>query len=79
MLTDRQILANIAANVRRLRGDMTRSELARRLDVYAMAVTRIEEASHMPNSALLARLAEVLNTTADALLSSDARKIKNSA
>jgi transcriptional regulator with XRE-family HTH domain len=74
VLTDEQAKANIAANVARLRGARTRSWLARECGTYPIAITRIERGDHLPTSGLLARLAEALDTTADALLSIDATK-----
>lgn len=74
MITDQQAMANIAANVCRLRGDRSRSWLARECGTYAINITRIESGKHLPTSGLLARLAEALDTTTDALLSQDATK-----
>lgn len=77
MLTDEQAMANIAANVRRLRGDRSRAWLARETETYPINITRIESAENLPGSGLLARLAEALGTSADALLSIDATKFNS--
>lgn len=74
VLTDKQAKANIAANVQRLRGNRSRGWLAREAGTYPINITRIEAGEHMPGSGLLARLAEALDTTTDALLSLDAHR-----
>lgn len=74
MMTDDQARANIAANVTRLRGDRSRYWLAKQCGTHTIHISRIEDASNLPNAGLLARLAEALDTTADALLSLDATK-----
>lgn len=74
VLTDDQATANIAANVTRLRGARSKYWLAKACGTHPIHITRIERAEHMPSSGLLARLAEALETTADALLSVDATK-----
>lgn len=68
VITDEQAKANIAANVRRLRGDMSLNALARAVGTYPIHITRIERGQHMPTGGLIARLAEALQTTADELL-----------
>lgn len=72
MLTDRdrEILANIAANVRRLREDagLSTYELAEKIDEYQPTIWRLEEAKNMPGAGLLARIAESLEVPADVLL-----------
>lgn len=77
MLTDKQALANIAANVRRLRAGRSKYWLAKALDVHPIYITRLENAENMPGAGLLARLAEALGTTTDALLSMDARNLSH--
>lgn len=74
MLTDEQAMANIAANVRRLRGERSLSWLAREAGTYPINITRVENGENLPGAGLLARLAEALGTTTDALLSIDATK-----
>lgn len=72
MLTDRdrELLGNIAANVRRLReaAGLSTYELAEKIDEYQPTIWRLEEAKNMPGAGLLARLAESLGVTADTLL-----------
>ena len=68
MLTDEKAKKNIAKNVSRLRGDRSRSWLARQVGTYTINISRIEAEKHLPQSGLLARLAEALGVTADDLL-----------
>ena len=72
VMTDKQARANIAANVTRLRGDRSRYWLAQRCGTHPIHITRIERAENLPTAGLLARLAEALETSTDALLSMDA-------
>lgn len=74
VLSDKQAMANIAANVTKLRGLRSRTWLAKACGTYPINITRIENAENLPSSGLLARLAEALETTTDALLSLDATK-----
>lgn len=67
VLTDKQVLANIAANVERLRGDRSKSWLAREVGVHTIQITRIEAAENMPGSGLLVRLSEALGVKTDDL------------
>ncbi len=75
VITDDQARANIAANVKRLRGNRSRYWLAQQVGTHPIAITRLERGENLPGAGLLARLAEALETTADALLSLDAQKI----
>lgn len=68
VLSDQEALRNIAANVRRLRRDRSRSWLARQTGTYPINITRIENAEHMPGSGLLIRLAEALGASIDDLV-----------
>lgn len=72
MLTDKQVLANVGANVRRLRGERSLSWLAEQVGTYPINISRIENATNMPNIGILYRIAETLGTSVDALLSPDA-------
>lgn len=76
-VTDEVALENIAANVRRLRADRSRSWLAREVQSFPINITRIEEKKHMPGAGLLSRLAEALGVTERDLLHVPAAK-KNS-
>jgi transcriptional regulator with XRE-family HTH domain len=69
VLTDEQAQKNIAANVKRLRGNRSLGWLARLVDSYPINISRIEDASSMPGGGMLSRLAEVLGVTVDDLLS----------
>lgn len=73
MISDLQAKQNIAANVRRLRGSRSYGDIARACSTdewrcYPATIQQVESAQHMPGAGLLARLAEALDTTADALL-----------
>lgn len=75
VVTDKTTLANIAANVARLRNGKSYSQLARDVTIaedraYPATIERIEKGQHMPGAGLLKRLAEALGTTADALMES---------
>lgn len=76
-MSDDQALRNIAANVRRLRADRSRSWLAREVGSFPINITRIEEEKHMPGAGLLSRLAEALGVSERDLLHNPAPK-KNS-
>ena len=78
VLTDKQALANLAANIHRLRGDRSLAWLAKEAGTYPINIARIENAESMPGAGLVARIAEALETTADALLSTDAVKYTSS-
>jgi transcriptional regulator with XRE-family HTH domain len=79
VITDEQAKANVAANVKRLRGTRSRGWLAREVGTYPIHITRIERGDHMPTGGLIARLAEALSTTADALLGPPENRRKKSA
>ena len=72
VLTDKQIMANIAANIQRLRGTRSSYWLAKQIDVATVQITRIERGENMPRASMLHRIAEALETTTDALMSADA-------
>lgn len=72
-VTDEQAKLNIAANLRRLRGDKSYSQIARECStddhmVYPSQIEKIEKAKHMPGVGLLSRIAEVLGVSVDAML-----------
>lgn len=74
VITDEEALANIAANCKRLRGETSYSEIARKCTTdkwrcYPATIQQIESGRHLPGSGLLARLAEALGSTTDELLS----------
>ena len=78
VLTDKQALANIAANVTRLIGDRSYSELARACStptdrVYPATIERIAKGKHMPGVGTLARLADCLGVALDELLVQEPR------
>ncbi len=74
MLSNNDALANIAANLTRLRNGKSFSQLARECSTedetaYPATIERIEKGRNMPGAGLLSRLAEALGVTADDLLS----------
>lgn len=73
-MSDDDVLANIAANVAKLRGKRSRSWLARQTGTYAINITRIESGEHMPGAGLLKRIAEALGTSTDMLFSYPVKK-----
>ena len=78
-VTDDQARKNIAANVRRLRGQRSRYWLAKAVDGGTIQITRIERAENMPGAGLLSRLAEALEVTVDTLLSDPKKNSRRSA
>lgn len=74
MISDAQAKDNIAANVRRLRGDRSFGEIARACSTedwhaYPATIQQIETGRHLPSAGLLARVAEALGVTPNDLLS----------
>lgn len=69
---------NLADNIRRTRLErgMTQATLAEALDVSDRAVSRWERGTSVPDVTLLARLALVLETSADALLGVDPQRMQ---
>jgi transcriptional regulator with XRE-family HTH domain len=68
-VTDEQALRTIADNLRRLRGEMSYSEIARRCSTYPAVISRIEKQVHMPGAGLLSRIADALGCSTEDLLS----------
>jgi transcriptional regulator with XRE-family HTH domain len=79
VITDEQAKANIAANLRRLRGTTSLNSLAKSVGTCAIHISRMEKGEHLPTGGLIARLAEALNTTADELLGPVPKREKKSA
>lgn len=72
MISENQAMSVIAERVRKYRGDMSYSELARRMTTdswkcYPATIQQIESGRHMPGSYLLARLAETFECSLDDL------------
>ena len=76
-MTDEQTRANIAANVRRLRGEQSRYALAKAVGIHTIQVSRIERAINVPSPGLLSRLAQAFSVTVDDLISTP-RILQNS-
>lgn len=80
MLTDEEVKANVAFNLRAIlteRG-ISQSRLAELVNDKQPNVNNILHARHVPNLALVARIADVLKTSVDRLLS-EPREKKSSA
>lgn len=59
-MTDDEALRTIAHNLRRLRGDTSLAEIARRAGTYPTSIKRIEDGDHLPGVGLLSRIADAL-------------------
>lgn len=73
MISDEQAKKILARQVRHFRGDMSYSELARRMTTpewtcYSATIQQIEAERHLASAGLLARLAEVFECSLDELL-----------
>lgn len=77
-MTDDQTKRVIAKNLKRLRGDISYSELGRRSGTNASAISKIEKGEHMPGAGLLTRIAESLGVSVAELLETS-RKLSKSA
>lgn len=73
-MNDEQALKNIARNVAKLRGNRSRSWLAREAETYPINITRIEAEENMPGAGLLSRIAKALGVSTDALLANPNEK-----
>ena len=81
MITNDEAKRNLAANLKRLMGyrGWTQSELAREIGATRSSICSIVNGQQIPSVARVARLAEVLDTSIDLLLSPPPeRKSKNS-
>ena len=67
-MTDDEVKRNIAANVVRLRGERSRYDLAKSLEIAAIHLTRIERGEHTPGPGLLSRIADEFGVTIDVLI-----------
>lgn len=77
-VSDEEALKRIAYNLKRLRGDLSYGEIARRCDTYPTAIKRIEDGANMPGVGLLTRIAVALGVQFDEFLI-PIRKTKKSA
>lgn len=78
-MTDEEALRRIAVHVARLRGQRSKSWLARECGAYPSQIQRIEAREHMPGVGLLTRIAKSLDVTIDDLVSPTSRKSRRSA
>lgn len=67
-MSDTETKQRIAANLRRLRGDRSLAEIARRAGSYATTIKEIEDGVRMPGVGLLTRIADVFNVGVDEFL-----------
>lgn len=69
MTSDAEVKANLAANVERLLEvrDMSQTQLAEAAEASQATISRIIDGLHLPNAAILVRLAEALDVTIDRL------------
>lgn len=70
VITNDEAKERIGANVTRFMGDrnMSQATLSRVTEESEMTISRVVRGKHVPNSALLHRLAEALQVTTDDLL-----------
>lgn len=73
-MSDETALRAISQNVTRLRGDRSKSWLARECGTYPINITRIESGENMPGAGLLSRLADALGVEIQDLLNLPAKK-----
>lgn len=78
------ILRNIGENVRRLRGELSYSEVARRCSTkawtcYPAHIEKLEKGQHQPGVLLLFRVAEVLGVDLNQIIAAPKRTRKKSA
>ncbi len=78
-MTDQEALTAISENLKRLRGDLSYSEIGRRCNTTAAAISRIEKGTHMPGVGLLTRIAAALDCSIEELLKRRRRKTLKSA
>ena len=78
-VTDKEAIARIAANLRRLRGEQSLSEVARRAGTYPSAIKRIEDGENMPGVGLLTRIAAAVDASLDEMLKPVRKKIPSRA
>lgn len=83
-MNERAILRNIGENVRRLRGELSYSELARRCSTkdwtcYPAHVEKLEKGQHQPGVLLLLRVATVLGTDLNQIVATPRRTRKKTA
>ncbi len=81
VITDDEARYNIGHNIRALlkTKSWSQGELARKSGESAMNVSRIINGVHIPNAAILARLAEALEVSTDYLITKHGRNSKKSA
>lgn len=81
MIQDSEAKANISANLKRLLGEagISQRELARQTGDPIMTINDVVNGRNMPGAGLIARIAEALDVSTDAVLSGSKKKSRNSA
>lgn len=69
-MSDDETKRRLSANLRRLRGDLSLAEIARRADSYTTTIKEIEDGTRMPGVGLLTRIAAVFGVSIDDFLKS---------
>jgi transcriptional regulator with XRE-family HTH domain len=77
-MDDNETKDRIAANLHRLRGELSYSEIARRVGTYPMAIQRIERGDSMPGVGLLTRIADALGCGLNDFVAKTAESAKSS-
>jgi len=67
-MTDDEAREVVAANLKRLRGDRSLSDIGRCCDTSAGAIQQIERGDRMPGAGLLTRLAATFGVSIDELM-----------
>lgn len=80
MISNEEAKVNIALNVRHLlatrQPPWSQAQLARATKENVMTISHVARGRHLPSAALLARIAEVLETTSEVLLSDPPERIR---
>lgn len=77
IVTDEQTMTLIAANLKRLRGELSYSEIGRRAGTNASAISKIEKCEHMPGVGLTTRIADALGCSIDDLLRAPTKSLRS--
>lgn len=67
-MSDNETKQRIAANLKRLRGEVSLAEVARRAKSYPTTIKEIEDGVRMPGVGLLTRIADAFNVGVDEFL-----------
>lgn len=67
-MDDQKTKQLISSNLRRIRGDLSLAEVARRASSYPTTIKEIEDGVRMPGVGLLTRIAEALGVSIEEFL-----------